>query len=92
MAQAHLGVSYEQPIGDGYYIRPLVSGDYFVLYSDKYSEHNGGDAFNLNVASSTGKQGSVTGGVAVGTKWGRQALHVAAGSDGRLQADLWRSR
>ncbi len=70
VAQAHLGVSYEQPLGDGYYVRPLVQGDYFVLYSDKYSERNGGPGFNLNVASSTGKQGSVTGGVAVGTRWG----------------------
>jgi hypothetical protein len=70
VAQAHLGVSYEQPIGGGYYVRPLVAGDYFVLYSEKYSERNGGPGFNLNVASSTGKQGSVTGGVAVGTRWG----------------------
>lgn len=70
VAQAHVGVSYEQPLGDGYYVRPLVMGDYFVLYSDKYSERNGGPGFNLNVASNTGKQGSVTGGVAVGTRWG----------------------
>jgi hypothetical protein len=70
VAQAHLGVSYEQPLGDGYYVRPLVQGDYFVLSSEKYSERNGGPGFNLNVASNTSSQGSVTGGVAVGTRWG----------------------
>jgi hypothetical protein len=70
MAQAHLGVSYEVPLGDDYFIRPLVSGDYFMLYQGSYSEHNGGRAFDLAVDSRTDKQGSVTGGVTFGTQFG----------------------
>jgi hypothetical protein len=68
LAQAHLGVSYEEPVGD-YFIKPSLSGDYFVLYSGSSSEHNGGSAFDLNVASNTGKQGSVVGGITVGTSF-----------------------
>jgi len=58
------------PLGDDYFIRPLVSGDYFMLYQGSYSEHNGGPAFDLAVNSQTDKQGSVTGGVTFGTQFG----------------------
>jgi hypothetical protein len=68
LAQAHLGVSYEEPVGD-YFIKPSLSGDYFVLYQGSSNEHNGGSAFDLNVASNTGKQGSVVGGITVGTSF-----------------------
>lgn len=70
VAHAHVGVSYEFPLGDDYYVKPLIAGDYFMMYSGNHSERNGGDGFNLALASSTGTQGSVTGGVAVGTKLG----------------------
>jgi hypothetical protein len=70
VAQAHLGVSYEVPLGDDYYVKPAVSGDYFMLYSGGYSEHNGGKAFDLSVNSQTDKQGSVTGGLTFGMQLG----------------------
>jgi hypothetical protein len=70
VAQAHLGISYEQPIGGDFFVKPSVAGDYFVLYQGSSSEHNGGNAFDLNVASSTDKQGSVTGGLTVGMQFG----------------------
>ncbi len=70
MANAHLGISYEEPIGDGFFVKPSVAGDYFVLYEGSRAEHNGGSGFDLNIASDTGKQGSVTGGVTVGMNLG----------------------
>jgi hypothetical protein len=70
VAQAHLGISYEQPLGGDFFIKPSVAGDYFVLYQGSRSEHNGGNAFDLNVASNTDKQGSVTGGVTAGMQFG----------------------
>jgi hypothetical protein len=70
VAQAHIGVSYEEPLGDDFYVKPSVSGDYFMLYSGGYSEHNGGKAFDLAVDSQTDKQGSVTGGLTVGMQLG----------------------
>ncbi len=70
VAQAHLGISYEEPIGGDFYVKPSISGDYFVLYQGSRNEHNGGSAFDLQVASNTDKQGSVTGGVAAGMQFG----------------------
>jgi hypothetical protein len=70
VAQAHLGISYEQPIGGDFFVKPSVAGDYFILYQGSRNEHNGGSAFDLNVASNTDKQGAVTGGVAVGMQFG----------------------
>lgn len=70
MANAHLGISYEKSIGDGFFVKPSIASDYFVLYEGSYSEHNGGSGFDLNVASNTGKQGSVVGGLTVGMQWG----------------------
>jgi hypothetical protein len=70
MANAHLGVSYEQPIGGDFFVKPAVSGDYFILTEASRTEHNGGSGFDLNVASDTGKQGSVTGGLTVGMQFG----------------------
>ncbi len=69
IAQAHLGISYEQPIGE-FYIKPSVAGDYFVLYEGSRNEHDGGNGFDLNVASGTGKQGAVVGGLTLGTQFG----------------------
>jgi hypothetical protein len=70
VAQAHLGVSYEEPLGDDFYVKPSVSGDYFMLYSGGYTEHNGGKGFDLAVNSQTDKQGSVTGGLTFGMQLG----------------------
>lgn len=70
VAQAHLGISYEVPLGDDYYVKPAVSGDYFMLYSGGYNEHNGGKGFDLAVDSQTDKQGSVTGGLTFGMQLG----------------------
>jgi hypothetical protein len=74
MANAHIGVDYEQPLGDGFYVRPQLSGDFFMLYEDSHGEHNGGDAFNLNYASSFGKQGSGTAAVSFGMKLGDEFI------------------
>lgn len=70
MADVHIGVDYEQPLGDGYYIRPSLAGDYFMLYEDSHGDHNGGSAFDLNYASNFGKQGSGTAAVSFGMKIG----------------------
>jgi hypothetical protein len=70
VAHARVAVSFEQPLGDDYYIKPLLMGDYFLMYSGAHGEKNGGPGFDLSMASTTGTQGSITGGVAVGTKWG----------------------
>jgi hypothetical protein len=70
VAQAHLGVSYEEPIGGDFFIKPSVAGDYFVLYQGSRNEHNGGNAFDLNINSNTDKQGSVTGGLTFGMQFG----------------------
>jgi hypothetical protein len=70
MANAHLGLSYEEPIGSGFFVKPSLTGDYFVLYEGSRAEHNGGTGFDLNVASGTGKQGSVVGGLAFGMQLG----------------------
>ena len=69
VAQAHLGISYEEPVGD-FFVKPSVSGDYFVLYEGSHTEHNGGEGFDLRVGSETGKQGSVTGGLTLGMQFG----------------------
>jgi hypothetical protein len=68
--RAHLGVEYEEPLGDDFYVRPSLSGDYFMLYEDAHSEHNGGSAFDLAYGSNFGKQGSATGAVSFGMKLG----------------------
>jgi hypothetical protein len=70
VAEAHLGVSYEEQLDDEWFIRPSISGDYFLLYQGGRSEHNGGSGFDLSVHSATDDQGSVTGAVAVGTQFG----------------------
>jgi hypothetical protein len=70
LLQAHAGVSYEEQLNDEFYVRPSISGDYFLLSQGSYNERNGGAAFDLAVNSQTNSQGSVTGGVAVGMKFG----------------------
>jgi hypothetical protein len=70
VAQAHLGVSYEEQLDDEWFIRPSIAGDYFMLYQGSRSEHNGGSAFDLAIHSATDSQGSVTGAVAVGMQFG----------------------
>jgi hypothetical protein len=72
--QAHLGVDYEQPIGDGFFVRPGLMGDYFLLYEGAHGEHNGGNAFNLNYASAFGKQGSASGLLTFGMRFGDQFI------------------
>ncbi len=69
MGQAHLGVDYEQALGNDYYVKPGVTGDYFVLYEGGHSDHNGGAGFDLKYGSSVGKQGSVVGAVTFGTRF-----------------------
>jgi len=70
LLQAHLGVSYEEQLGDEFYVRPMLSGDYFLLSQGSYKEHNGGTAFDLAVNGQTDSQGSVTGGIAFGMQFG----------------------
>jgi hypothetical protein len=70
MGNAHLGLDYEQALGDDYYIRPSISGDYFMLYEGAHGDHNGGSALDLNYASNFGKQGSATGALTFGTRIG----------------------
>jgi hypothetical protein len=70
LGNAHIGASYEIPIDAVYYFRPHASGDYFVLYQGSSTEHDGSNAFDLTVASSTGKQGSGEGGLTFGAKLG----------------------
>jgi hypothetical protein len=74
MARAHLGIDYEQPLGDGYYVRPQLAGDYFVLYEGSHAEHNGGSALDLAYNSSTGKQGAGTGAVSFGVRFGDEFI------------------
>jgi hypothetical protein len=74
MANVHVGVDYEQPLGDGYYVRPSIAGDYFMLYEDSHGEHNGGSAFDLNYASNWGHQGSGTAAVSFGMKIGDEFI------------------
>jgi len=69
LANAHLGVSYEQPLG-AFYVKPSLAGDFFMLYEGSHAERGGGSGFDLNVDSSTGKQGAVTGGLAFGMQLG----------------------
>jgi hypothetical protein len=70
MGQAHIGVDYEQDLGEDFYIKPSISGDYFVLYEGSHSDHNGGSALDLSYGSSVGKQGSATGALTFGTRIG----------------------
>jgi hypothetical protein len=70
LGEAHLGLDYEQDLGEDFYIRPGVSGDYFVLYQGAHGDHNGGPSLDLNYASTTSKQGSATGFLTVGTRVG----------------------
>ncbi len=67
--QAHIGLGYELPLTDHFYIRPETKADYFVLYEDAHQEHNGGNAFDLKIASGLGKQGSVEGDLTVGAHY-----------------------
>lgn len=69
IADAHLDVSYEQPLG-AFYVKPSVAGDFFMLYEGSRAERGGGSGFDLNVDSSTGKQGAVTGGLSFGMQLG----------------------
>ncbi len=71
LGQAHLAVDYHQDLGDDFFIKPSIAGDYFVLYEGKHADHNGGSSLDLNYASTVGKQGSATGAVTVGTQWGQ---------------------
>ena len=70
VVQAHVGVSYEEQLDDEFYVRPSISGDYFMLAQGSRTEHNGGQAFDLAVNGQTDSQGSVTGGVTVGMQFG----------------------
>ena len=70
LGNAHMGASYEIPLDEVYYFRPEASGDYFVLYEGARTERGGSNAFDLAIASDTGKQGSAEGGLTFGAKWG----------------------
>jgi hypothetical protein len=70
VVQAHVGISYEELLDDQWYVRPSISGDYFMLSQGGRTEHNGGNAFDLAVNGATDSQGSVTGGVTVGMQFG----------------------
>jgi hypothetical protein len=70
MAQVHIGVDYEQDLGDDFFIKPSIAGDYFILYEGAHGDHNGGSGLDLNYASNLGKQGSATGALTFGTRIG----------------------
>jgi hypothetical protein len=70
LVQAHVGISYEEQLDDEFYVRPAISGDYFLLSQGGRTEHNGGKAFDLAIDSQTDSQGSVTGGVTLGMQFG----------------------
>jgi hypothetical protein len=69
MGQAHLAVDYEEPLGDDYYVKPSLAGDYFGLYEGGHSEHNGGPGFDLSYQSAFSKQGSGVAAVTFGTRF-----------------------
>lgn len=69
---AHLSMAYEQHLGR-FYARPTVSADYLGLRESGYSEHGGGDGFDLNVRSQTQSRLTATALLVVGREWGRDA-------------------
>ncbi|MDR3509181.1 MAG: autotransporter outer membrane beta-barrel domain-containing protein [Caulobacteraceae bacterium] len=69
IASASFNVGYKVNFGR-YYMKPELSADYVVLYEQGYTEHGGGAAFDLNVASRTSSEGVVQGDMVVGANYG----------------------
>jgi hypothetical protein len=74
LGNVHVGLGYEIPLDDHFYIRPETAADYFVLYEGTHKEHNGGNAFDLNIASTLGKQGSVEGDLTLGAHYNDESF------------------
>ncbi len=74
LGQAHVGLAYEEKIDGNFFVRPETAFDYFALYSPAHNERDGGAGFDLNIASSTGKQGTAEGGLTVGTEFGDKSF------------------
>ena len=70
-ATGHFGLGYQtSPIGQ-FYFRPQVHVDYFRLDQGSYTEHDGGDGFDLSVDSRTGEETSGTASLVTGFTFGQ---------------------
>ena len=64
-----VGVQYAADMG-GFFIQPGVHADFFRAHEGGYTEHGGGNGFDLAVGGRSGDMLSVTGGVTAGRTFG----------------------
>ncbi len=67
----HFGLGYETGQFGWFYFRPQAKFDYFRLYQGGYTEHGGGDGFDLALNSRTGQQYSASASMVTGMKFGQ---------------------
>ncbi len=70
----HFGAAYQVDLGSVWFVRPQVQVDYFRLDQSAYSEHNGSAGFNLAIDETTGDEGSASGLMVLGAKFGRTVV------------------
>ncbi len=69
VASAALSASYKEDFGR-YYVKPEVLADYVMLYEQAYTEHGGGDAYDLTVGSKLSKEAIVQADMVFGATYG----------------------
>ena len=69
---AHAGLSYLAEFGR-YFVRPLLSADYFLLKEDGRAERGGGQAMDLSIDARSSNQVAGFVGVALGARFGEQS-------------------
>ncbi len=71
--QGHVGVTYEQKIANGYYVRPRLALDYLAMNQAAYTETGGGNGFDLAVDSHMSNRMTGTAEITLGHAWGKDA-------------------
>lgn len=69
LLSAQLETSYQMNVGR-YYVRPEVAADYILLYEAAHTEHGGGPAVDLAIASRTNTQASARADLVFGANFG----------------------
>lgn len=69
IASASVSVSYKESFGR-YYLKPEALADYVLLDEHGYTEHGGGDAFDLTINSKLNKEAIVQGDMVFGATYG----------------------
>jgi hypothetical protein len=69
VASASFNISYKENFGR-YYIKPEAVADYVMMYEGGYTEHGGGDAFDLTIGSKFNKEAVVQTDLVMGATYG----------------------